>query len=461
MPETEIAFLCTFAVYFQIKNASMIRAVGLLFFAALFAMACSMRRGGDPVLREVRQVLDRQPDSALLILEGIDSRSMTPRSQAGYSLLLVEALDMNELSLLAADSLLDVALGYLREEKDTKRTAEALLYKGRVWDEKRAYERAVGAYLEAANLLLPGEDDRPTLSKIYDDLGQVYLKQNLPAKALEMFRKGYDLDHEMADPTGLTVSLRNIGRTHLTMHRPDSALHYLHQACRLAGQTADSIHFRDLIYADLSASYDAMGEYETALRYLKKIVYPRPNIPVDDRYIRLKNYYKNHAETAAAQLKNENKRRINILLYAFAALCAIAFGMFILRRKKSAAPQENIDELQCEIFRKTPTWKHIIHPSESGTKKAVISPEEREKLRNETAIIFARFIEKLRTSCPTLTDDEILHCCLALAGMDAKAISLCFGYTSTSATRQRKTRIKKKMTHDSPSTPLYHSIFTD
>ncbi|MDR1557421.1 MAG: hypothetical protein LBS88_10395 [Tannerellaceae bacterium] len=548
-------------------------SAGKGFLLILLLFACTHKRETEPVLSEAKELLESRPDSAWVVLNGMNVEAMDAYNRACHALLLAEATDRNELPLVDCDSLLNQALEYLDDKRDKHLKAEALLYKGRICLKMNECPHAVQYYLKAQNLLEGEAAEWQTLSIIYDDLGQVYAKENLPKKALEMFWKGYHLDRSAADYRGLTLSLRNIGRTYFSMQYPDSAFFYLQKAFDYAGQTTDSIHFRDLICNDLAKCYYKTGEYASSLRFLNSIVktsdkihlykglvwyklgqtdsaayYFHQSAGANDVHIRIKSaYYLNQIEkecgndekayayskkydtlmdsiqerTRAMELQlvyhkrhkqadttqETNDTTLKIILCIPIAWLIMTAAYFFTRDKKRSIKQkiqerkllnfqrqteeskrliselENrhivnekeiikrkneldllygyLNDLQCKMFRNTISYKRITSLLKQNASSKVMTIDDRRVLYNEVKTVFAGFISKLSASCPVLTEDEIIHCCLSQFGFDSKAISLCFGYTNTDSTRNRKSRIKKKMINECTCENIYHSVFSD
>lgn len=119
-------------------------------------------------------------------------------------------------------------------------------------------------------------------------------------------------------------------------------------------------------------------------------------------------------------------------------------------------------ESECEGFRKKHIFAQIIELSTQGRdkKNRILTYEEQLLLWKELNKTFPLFIKDLRNTFPSLTDDDIKLCCLVVTGLSSHAISLCFTVSGTNAIKQRRHRLKTKMTEDPLNSFMYEFIFS-
>lgn len=112
-------------------------------------------------------------------------------------------------------------------------------------------------------------------------------------------------------------------------------------------------------------------------------------------------------------------------------------------------------ELQKKLFFKTSIYKRIIVLGKQNISRKkdmkVLTCKERQNLDFLIKDIFGVFIHKLKAKCPSLTEEDLLFCCLSKLDFSIQLISLCFGITDTNSIRQRKYRIKKKLASNDES----------
>jgi hypothetical protein len=77
--------------------------------------------------------------------------------------------------------------------------------------------------------------------------------------------------------------------------------------------------------------------------------------------------------------------------------------------------------------------------------KKCLNPDERKQLYSDIHYVFTRLIKIIKNSCPGLTDEDIMFCCLKKSGLENDIAGRCIGEVSRQAVNQRKYRIKKKM----------------
>ena len=246
-----------------------------LFFCFLFLFACTNKQKISPLLVEAENLLENNPDSALTVLENLHLKEINQYSQAYYYLLLIEAKDKNEESLLPYDLLLDWVLERI---DDKKLAAKAMIYKGKVWLELNKLEGAVLWYQKAIDTLDEKESNYKILSSAYIDLGKIFINQSLYNEAMELFQKGYLLNDEKSNKKLSALSLRNIGWVHLYVNNQDSVYHYLQEALICAKQDKDSLCLTELIYNDIASYYEEIGDYEKALQQLQKVSKTKDNV---------------------------------------------------------------------------------------------------------------------------------------------------------------------------------------
>jgi tetratricopeptide (TPR) repeat protein len=251
-------------------------------FAVLLLFACAKPSESDLVLPEIEALIETQPDSALVLLEAMQPyHSKGQRNQAYYYLILTEAKYKNRASLLPCDSLIDFALNSLSKKTDKELLAKAWLCKGRIWRELKEPENTIQSYYKALHLLDNEKRYTETVSKIYYNLGDMYMDQDLYKDALKMYMKSYSLDVKESNKRNISLSLRHIGNTFFYLQKPDSAFLYIQEALIFAKQSNDSVSLMDRVYSDLGIYYLETGEYEESLHQLRKILNVTDNISLN------------------------------------------------------------------------------------------------------------------------------------------------------------------------------------
>jgi hypothetical protein len=103
-----------------------------------------------------------------------------------------------------------------------------------------------------------------------------------------------------------------------------------------------------------------------------------------------------------------------------------------------------------EAFTLTPIYAEIVELERqpADRRARVLSFARQEVLDTELAEHFGEFAGLLREVCPVLTPGDVKLCCLSLTPLSTFGRALCFGSTETNIIKQRKHKIKRKLTTD-------------
>ena len=104
---------------------------------AMAAVGCTSRIA-ERQLTQAESLMDQSPDSALTLLNEIDSRPLKGELRARHALLLSQAYDKNYIDV-ADDSLINIAFDYYRNTDDDRRLMQAAYYKSVVIHNAKNY----------------------------------------------------------------------------------------------------------------------------------------------------------------------------------------------------------------------------------------------------------------------------------------------------------------------------------
>ncbi len=113
-----------------------------------------------------------------------------------------------------------------------------------------------------------------------------------------------------------------------------------------------------------------------------------------------------------------------------------------------------IFHLECQLFMKTNSYYIIMEKCNIKC----LNFEERNQLQHDINNIFSKLIQIIKKSCPELTNEDILFCCLKKIGLDNSIICHCMGNVNKQAINQRRYRIKRKM-KESMCYEIFYLIF--
>ena len=159
----------------------------VLIFYSIF-ISCSRNKIINENLISAEEMINTDIVKAQQLLDSINPEIISDRfNQSYYFLLLAEADYKNNVLSLNNDSLLEISIQYYRKHDNKILEGRALLNKGRVWNKANMEEEALKYYLQALDVL-GSTKEYSLLTKLYDDLGNIYLNQGLYKDALHMYK---------------------------------------------------------------------------------------------------------------------------------------------------------------------------------------------------------------------------------------------------------------------------------
>lgn len=194
------------------------------------------------LLQQIDSLLNVQPDSAQTLLhEWKDSMACQSEDiRMYYRLLCVKADDKNYIPHTSDSVILPIVV-YYKDQRDKTRLPEALYYAGRVYSDLNDAPRALEYFQRAIHVMEREElTDYNLSSRIYSQMGTLFVYQELYDEASEMYRKAYQYDLLLKDSANLVFDLRDIGRVFASTDRQDSATCYYNRASEMALQIQDS-----------------------------------------------------------------------------------------------------------------------------------------------------------------------------------------------------------------------------
>ncbi len=230
------------------------------------------------------------PDSAIVLLKQFkDSASQESKeTQMYYQLLTIKAKDKAYIAH-TSDSLMLEVLHYYEKKKDKKYLPEAYYYAGRVYRDLGDAPQALEYFFKAIDASSACMDYRLT-SRIYSQIGTLYLYQEVYDKAHDVFVKAYQYDILAKDSISITYSLRDIGRTFSTLGKVDSAIYYYEKADKLADKIKN-INLKRIINSELSEYYTKLGMYQKAYQSMQIAFEQINTINLAPRYCTAAHYY--------------------------------------------------------------------------------------------------------------------------------------------------------------------------
>ncbi len=242
----------------------------LLLVCSLFS--CSHDVSSSDTLRQVEILLDKHPDSALTLLNKVNSHSLKRSDDALYCLLMTKALIKNSLPI-TSDSLINIALEYYKDSGDSLAEGDSYYYAGRISLEMQDSKRAMELLLKAADLT-ENSNDYKLQYLIYYYLGELYIGENLYDFALKKLNKAYYFSRLLNDSSYTAFVRRDIAISFSGKNSNDSALNYYYQALNILPQkdTATLI----ILFDEMGGIYNTTGNYAKSIQLVNRAISLKP-----------------------------------------------------------------------------------------------------------------------------------------------------------------------------------------
>ena len=185
-------------------------------------LACERNKKEISLLSSAERLIANQPDSALLVLQGIKTPERLSRAeQAHFYLLRTEAEDKCCIPH-TTDSLISIAVNFYENTDEALRKAKAWYYKGRINQDLDRPLLAQDYYLKA--LRERGKiHDHALLGRINNHIGLLYTYQDVYEKALPFQKEAVYHFSALNDSMGVAFASRDLARVYHMMDELDSA----------------------------------------------------------------------------------------------------------------------------------------------------------------------------------------------------------------------------------------------
>ena len=245
-----------------------------LLVLAMMVGGCEKQQPYDSRLVAVDSIMRQDPDSALALLEGMNSADLaTAGDQAYYALLLTQARYRCYV-VATSDSTINTALDYYRHhDNEREKLTRAYIYKGAVMEELGDPKAAMNYYQEAKNTVAP--DDLFNQGYIRLRMGCIY-RDNYVADSADvmLFKEAMNYFAQVSDTFYMATCLGHIGSSYVKTNK-DSVLPYLRRAVELA-RTINAVslerHYQKDIATMLVFSNDE-GDVENAKNSIMALIH--------------------------------------------------------------------------------------------------------------------------------------------------------------------------------------------
>ena len=160
----------------------------------LLMTGCKERPEVSATLDRAEELMESAPDSALTLLQTLDTETFLKRStHARHALLYTQAQDKNYIDE-TNDSLINIAVDHYRHHGDMRSRFLSLYYKGRVLVNSENHLKAMRLFLEAEMYVSEVKDDYYT-GLLYTQMGNEYNEFYDFTKSYESYKKASDYYH--------------------------------------------------------------------------------------------------------------------------------------------------------------------------------------------------------------------------------------------------------------------------
>lgn len=247
-------------------------SIALLLTVALF-FSCHRGDPSSEILNRVDTLLEKRPDSALILLKSMNSGSFSDHENARYCLLMTIATIKNSLPVVS-DSLIGISLEYYKENGDSLDKAKTFFYAGRVHQDMNDDQEAINHFLKATDYSTYSKDYKLNYL-IHYYLGDLYFNQGLYNSALKMQKKALHFSRILNDSSYITYALRSCALSYAGKKMIKVSLSFYFQALRTL--SANDTDIRITLYNEIGERYNDIGNHSLALKYVNKAIALKPS----------------------------------------------------------------------------------------------------------------------------------------------------------------------------------------
>ncbi len=221
-------FVCFFVHLHTITEVSMKKATFLYISIAILSILAGCTGGGMPQqLRAVNDIINQQPDSALVLLDSMkaEKEHWSEDARMRYDLLRLKALNKTYVDF-TSDSLPRVLVDYYKTHGTDNDRMLAHYMLGRAYHSMGDAPMALKTYFDAIDQTdtLSADCDFDALMGIYGQMSDIYHKQNLPYDELRALRQHIAYTERVGSEEAVIVARGQLVRPYFLLGLKDSIL---------------------------------------------------------------------------------------------------------------------------------------------------------------------------------------------------------------------------------------------
>ncbi len=247
----------------------------------LFLPSCRYKTSAEQTLVAAEALMEERPDSALVLLEGLDTARLAPGyEKALYGLLQIQAADKNYL-LSKDENRITAAADYFRREKDKRHAMLACYYQAQVRLNNNNHARSIVSLLHAEKMAAELQDDF-YLALIYRMMYDIYTHIDGGKDALHYAKQAHKHFVMAHKPLHARYGLADIACSYHNLQQYDRSIPLLLEVTDSAVAHKDTA-LLTFVTELISASYLGNRQYtkaQNSLLCLKKLL--NNNLEADD-----------------------------------------------------------------------------------------------------------------------------------------------------------------------------------
>ena len=234
----------------------------LTLVAALLFVACRTDNTSIQLLDQAETLMNAAPDTALALLDSIDSHRLGRADNARYALLRSQALDKNFIDI-TNDSLISIAVDYYAHSHNEPYKMLAHYYYGRILFNAGDYAHSIIELLKAEKIATE-TDDNFQLGLISHNISNIYDNIYWGEGAIEYAQKSYDAYSQTQYHRHCYYSLLHLGIKHFNYYNYTESEKLFKTLLTQVQEQNDTILCIETL-TQLASTYWAVNNYNKAI----------------------------------------------------------------------------------------------------------------------------------------------------------------------------------------------------
>ena len=261
----------------------------LLILLALCLTACNRHSEHWEALAQVESYIQERPDSALKVLQGMDTTQFnSAEDKALYALLYTQAEDKNYIDN-TDDSKIRIAVDYYKNSDDEYHKMLSYYYLARIQFNNKEYSNSITSLLHAEDVAIDLGDDFH-LGLIYRQFGDIYSMIYNGIESLNYSQKSYEHFKKSGKENYSDWALWDIARAHYNCKDYESSIRTSNEIIKLGHLRNSEILIADGLKL-LGMSYYASGQFDRSIDAYSQVVTDYPSYMTAEDYSNLGSSY--------------------------------------------------------------------------------------------------------------------------------------------------------------------------